>query len=127
MELIKLIEDVSRQRTYLEILRADTTINADSLEICNDLLSGITRSLDELSTDWIPIEPARLNRLLIRTFENSSAARVAVNEGILSVDPSKADHLLRLKLSFLSIAALDFMFEKLVLAIAEEQKPETVN
>jgi len=126
MELMNLIEDVSRQRLHLEILKADPGINTDSLEKCDALLNGIAYSLDELiSTAWIPTEPATLKTLLTRTVENINGAHDAVNDGILSVDPSKADHLLRLKLGLLCVDTLDFMLEMLVAALA--RTPEMVN
>src|SRR6267154_3417339 len=124
MELMNLIEDVSRQRLHLEILKADPGINTDSLEKCDALLNGIAYSLDELSTHWVPSEPAMLKTLLVRTVENINGAHDAVNDGILSVDPSKADHLLRLKLGLLCIDTLDFMLEVLVAELA--RTPEMV-
>src|SRR5260221_12450072 len=82
MELLKLIKDVSRQRSYLEILKADPTIDADSLAKCDYILTEITYSLDDLSDPWVPADPARLNRLLAHTVENINAARDAINDGI---------------------------------------------
>jgi hypothetical protein len=126
MDILAIAEHVGMQKSRLEILKADPTIDAGSLRLCDFVMGGIEQSLTELISppSWVPVTVSGLKVLIASTTENIRQTKNAINEVVGTIDIETPDRSLRLDLAFTSLAALEYMLETLITAMARQRTPE---
>jgi hypothetical protein len=128
MDILTIAEHVGIQKSQLEIFKADPTIDAGSLRLCDFVMDGIEQSLNELISppSWVPNNARDLATLIAATTENIRQTKNSITEVVDTVDAAQPDHVLRLELACISLAALEYMLSVLIAALAEKQKPEEI-
>ena len=123
MNIVDIVGEFDRQKHELESLKLNPFIDVD-LRRLDYVVAGIEKSLLEvIRQPWVPNNARDLRALIASTSGNIQNVKQTIREHIDSVDPEQPDQVLRLELSFMALATLDFMMESLIEAWARIERP----
>lgn len=112
MELIEIVEDITRARQELAAL---TDLDPARLELCHRVINGLEDTLEEIILKpWIPITSVEIEGAIHRTMQRVEEVEQLIVDAAPMLERKQPDEIFRFSVALIALATLNFQLQVLL-------------